>query len=274
MSQKVVQYQAVMQMAQANPQIYDQVELNKQMLEVLGVKNIGKLIPNADDQKPKDPVTENMNIINGKPVKAFIYQDHQAHIQVHMTAMQDPKILQLVGQNPQAGLIQAAAMAHINEHVAFEYRRQLEEQLGVPLPKFNETLPEDVEFELSKVMAEAAKKLATKSAVEVQQEQAQQQAQDPIIQMQQQELALKAQDLQIKQQKTMADIAIDKGKLELEKAKMEVETKLSGMEFAAKATLDKNKLDVQKAIDSVKIGLDATVKKHEIENQRNQKLQE
>ena len=123
MSQKVVQYQAVMQMAQANPQIYDQVELNKQMLEVLGIKNIGKLIPSADDQKPKDPVSENMNIINGKPVKAFMYQDHESHIKVHMTAMQDPKIAQLIGQNPQAQVIQAAAMAHINEHIAFAYRQ-------------------------------------------------------------------------------------------------------------------------------------------------------
>ena len=169
MSQKVVQYQAVMQMAQANPQIYDLPELNKQMLEVLGVKNIGKLIPSADDQKPKDPVSENMAIINGKPVKAFIYQDHEAHIKVHMAAMQDPKIAQLIGQNPQAQVIQAAAMAHINEHIAFEYRKQLEEQLGVPLPKPDETLPEDIEFELSKLMAEAGKKLAAKSAAEVQQ---------------------------------------------------------------------------------------------------------
>jgi hypothetical protein len=228
MSQKVVQYQAVMQMAQANPQIYDQVELNKQMLEVLGVKNINKLIPSSDDQTPKDPVSENMNIINGKPVKAFIYQDHKAHIEVHMTAMQDPKILQLVGQNPQANAIQAAAMAHINEHVAFEYRRQLEEQLGVPLPKPDETLPEDIEFELSKVMAEAAKKLAAKSASEVQQEQVQQQQQDPILQMQQQELQLKAQDLQIKQQKTQADISIEQARLELDKMRIESQERIAG----------------------------------------------
>jgi hypothetical protein len=190
------------------------------MLEVLGIKNIGKLIPSADDQKPKDPVSENMAIINGKPVKAFIYQDHQAHIQVHMAAMQDPKILQIVGQNPQANAIQAAAMAHINEHVAFEYRKQLEEQLGVPLPKPDETLPEDVEFELSKVMAEAAQKLAAKSAAEAQQEQIQQQQQDPIIQMQQQELALKAQDLQIKAQKTQADIQAEQTRLELDKMRI------------------------------------------------------
>jgi len=257
MSQKVVQYQAVMQMAQANPQIYDQVELNKQMLEVLGVKNINKLIPSSDDQTPKDPVSENMNIINGKPVKAFIYQDHQAHIQVHMTAMQDPKIMQMVGQNPKAGAIQAAAMAHINEHVAFEYRKQLEEQLGVPLPKPDETLPEDIEFELSKVMAEAAKKLAAKSASEAQQEQAQQQQQDPIIQMQQQELQLKAQDLQIKQQKTQADIAVEQAKLELDKMRIESQERIAGAKLGADTVLANKELETKQLIEGTKIGFQA-----------------
>jgi hypothetical protein len=257
MSQKVVQYQAVMQMAQANPQIYDQVELNKQMLEVLGVKNISKLIPSSDDQTPKDPVSENMNIINGKPVKAFIYQDHQAHIQVHMTAMQDPKILQMVGQNPQAGAIQAAAMAHINEHVAFEYRKQLEEQLGVPLPKPDETLPEDIEFELSKVMAEAAKKLAAKSAFEAQQEQAQQQQQDPIIQMQQQELQLKAQDLQIKQQKTQADIQADQARLELDKMRIESQERIAGAQLGAQAVKSDKDIEAKQFVEGTKLGIQA-----------------
>jgi hypothetical protein len=257
MSQKVVQYQAVMQMAQANPQIYDQVELNKQMLEVLGVKNIGKLIPSSDDQTPKDPVSENMNIINGKPVKAFIYQDHQAHIQVHMAAMQDPKILQMVGQNPQAGAIQAAAMAHINEHVAFEYRKQLEEQLGVPLPAPDETLPEDVEFELSKVMAEAAKKLAVKSASEMQQQQAQQQQQDPIIQMQQQELALKAQDLQLKAQKTQADIEIEQARLQIEKMRVESQERIAGATLGAQAIKSEKDSEIKQFIEGTKIGVQA-----------------
>jgi hypothetical protein len=263
MSQKVVQYQAVMQMAQANPQIYDQVELNKQMLEVLGVKNIGKLIPSTDDQKPKDPVSENMNIINGKPVKAFIYQDHQAHIAVHMSAMQDPKIMEMVGQNPQAGAIQAAAMAHINEHVAFEYRKQLEEQLGVPLPKPDETLPEDVEFELSKVMAEAAKKLAAKSASEAQQEQAQQQAQDPIIQMQQQELQLKAQDLQIKQQKTMADIQADQTRLALDKMRIESQERIAGAQLGADTVMANKELEAKELIEGAKLGINAVSQKEE-----------
>ena len=263
MSQKVVQYQAVMQMAQANPQIYDQVELNKQMLEVLGIKNIGKLIPSADDQKPRDPVSENMNIINGKPVKAFIYQDHEAHIRVHMAAMQDPKILQLVGQNPQANAIQAAAMAHINEHVAFEYRKQLEEQLGVPLPKPDETLPEDVEFELSKVMAEAAQKLAAKSAAEAQQEQAQQQAQDPIIQMQQQELALKAQDLQIRAQKTQADIQAEQTRLELDKMRIESQERIAGAKLGADTVLANKELEAKEILEGAKLGISVVGQKEE-----------
>ena len=270
MSQKVVQYQAVMQMAQANPQIYDLPELNKQMLEVLGIKNIGKLIPSADDQKPKDPVSENMNIINGKPVKAFIYQDHQAHIQVHMTAMQDPKIQQMVGQNPQAGAIQAAAMAHINEHIAFEYRKQLEEQLGVPLPKPDETLPEDVEFELSKVMAEAAKKLAAKSASEAQQEQAQQQAQDPILQMQQQELQLKAQDLQIKQQKTMADIQAEQTRLELDKMRIESQERIAGAKLGADVVMSDKDLQARQLMEGTRLGIDAVKAKEQMNLQRNQ----
>jgi len=270
MSQKVVQYQAVMQMAQANPQIYDLPELNKQMLEVLGIKNIGKLIPSADDKKPKDPVSENMDIINGKPVKAFMYQDHQAHIQVHMMAIQDPKIQQMVGQNPQAGVIQAAAMAHINEHVAFEYRKQLEEQLGVPLPDPNETLPEDIEFELSKVMAEAAKKLAAKSASEAQQQQAQQQQQDPIIQMQQQELQLKAQDLQIKQQKTMADIQAEQTRLQLDKMRIESQERIAGAQLGADVVMSEKDLKAKQLMEGTRLGIDAVKAKEQLENQKEQ----
>jgi hypothetical protein len=257
MSQKVVQYQAVMQMAQANPQIYDQVELNKQMLEVLGVKNISKLIPSSDDQTPKDPVSENMNIINGKPVKAFIYQDHQAHIQVHMAAMQDPKTMQLIGQNPQAQAIQAATMAHINEHIAFEYRKQIEEHLGVPLPKPDETLPEDIEFELSKVMAVAAGKLLAKDKAEVQQEQAQQQQQDPIIQMQQQELQLKAQDLQIKQQKTQADIQVEQARLELDKMRIESQERIAGAQLGAQAVKSDKDIEAKQFVEGTKLGIQA-----------------
>jgi hypothetical protein len=270
MSQKVVQYQAVMQMAAANPQIYDQVELNKQMLEVLGIKNIGKLIPAADDFTPKDPVSENMAIINGKPVKAFIYQDHQAHIAVHTSAMQDPKIMEMIGQNPQANAIQAAAMAHINEHVAFEYRKQLEEQLGVPLPKPDETLPEDVEFELSKVMAEAAQKLLAKDQSEVQQQQAQQQQQDPIIQMQQQELQLKAQDLQIKQQKTQADIQVDLQRLALDKMRIESQERIAGANLGADVVMSHKKLEADELMEGTRLGIEAVKSKQQLANQKEQ----
>jgi hypothetical protein len=277
MSQKVVQYQAVMQMAQANPQIYDLPELNRQMLEVLGIKNIGKLIPSTEDQKPKDPVSENMAVINGKPVKAFIYQDHQAHIAVHMAAMQDPKMMQMIGQNPMASQIQAAAMAHINEHIAFEYRKQIEEQLGVPLPNPDETLPQDVEVQLSRLTADAANKLLQKDQAEVQQQQIQQQQQDPLIQMQQQELQIKQQESQAKAQKMMADTQLDqqkleleKAKLELEKAKVENETKLSGMELSAKTLLEQKKLQSSQLKDGMKMGLEAETRKQEINMQKEQ----
>jgi hypothetical protein len=263
MSQKVVQYQAVMQMAQQNPQIYDLAELNKQMLEVLGVKNIGKLIPSKADYRPRDPVSENMSLINGQPVKAFSYQDHQAHITVHMAALQDPKMAAIIGQNPMAQQIQAATMAHINEHVAFEYRKQIEEQLGAALPKPDEELPSDAEFEISKLMAEAAQQLLQKDQAEVQQQQAAQQAQDPLIQMQQQELQLKQQEVQIKAQKTMADIQLDQEKLMLEKAKLDSHERIAGAQLGAKTTLDKEKItmDAQKFQSSqqargVELGLD------------------
>jgi hypothetical protein len=284
MSQKVVQYQAVMQMAQANPQIYDQVELNRQMLEVLGVKNIGKLIPNAEDKKPKDPVSENMDIINSKPVKAFIYQDHQAHLSVHMAAMQDPKLMQMMSQNPMAQTIQAAALAHINEHIAFEYRKQLEEQLGVPLPKPDENLPEDVEVELSRLTAAAAQKLLQKDQAEMQQQQAQQQQQDPIIQMQQQELAIKQQESQAKAQKMMADTQIDQQRVELEKAKLELEKakidsheRLEGAKLGAQATQHKQKEESAQVVQGIKIGMDAEFKKKEFqlrEKEQNKQPQE
>ena len=270
MSQKVVQYQAVMQMAQANPQIYDQVELNRQMLEVLGVKNIGKLIPNAEDKKPKDPVSENMDIINGKPVKAFIYQDHQAHLSVHMAAMQDPKLQQMMSQNPMAQQMQAAALAHINEHIAFEYRKQIEEQLGANLPAPGENLPEDVELELSRLTAAAAQKLLQKDQAEMQQQQAQQQQQDPLVQMQQQELQLKAQDLQIKAQKTQADIQLDQAKLELEKEKLASHERLEGIKVGSKTTIDKNRLEGDQMLQGARLGMEAEFKKKEMQHRKHE----
>jgi hypothetical protein len=254
MAQKVVQYQAVMQMAQANPQIYDLVELNRQMLEVLGIKNIGKLVPSAEDFKPKDPVQENMNILNGKPVKAFIYQDHQAHITVHQSAMQDPKIMQIVGQNPKAQMIGAAMMAHINEHVAFEYRKQIEEQLGIPLPDMDKELPKDLEVEVSRMMALAAQKLLQKDQAEAAQAQAQQAAQDPLVQMQQAELQLKAKEVDLKEKKLAADAAAQADKLELEKARIDAQKEIAGMQVGAKAAAEKARFEGEMEVKGLELG--------------------
>ena len=263
MAQKVVQYQAVMQMAQANPQIYDLVELNRQMLEVLGIKNIGKLVPSAEDFKPKDPVQENMNILNGKPVKAFIYQDHQAHIQVHQSAMQDPKIMQIVGQNPKAQMIQGAMMAHINEHVAFEYRKQIEEQLGIPLPEMDKELPKDMEVEISRMMALAAQKLLSKDQAEAAQKQAQQAAQDPIVQMQQQELMLKQKEVELKEKKLAMDAASKADEIDLERERIEAQKEIAGMQVGAKVAAEKARFEGEMQIKGLEIG--TTIAKNQMD---------
>lgn len=274
MSQKVVQYQAVMQMAQQSPQIYDQVELNRQMLEVLGIKNIGKLIPGAEDQKPKDPVSENMAVLNNKPVKAFVYQDHEAHIAVHTSAMQDPKIAQIVGQNPQAQMMMAAMMAHINEHVAFQYRKDIEEQLGIPLPKMDEELEPEMEQEISRAMAMAAIKLLEKDSAEVQQKQAQQMQQDPLIQMQQQELQLKAQEVQIKQQKLQIDAATKADQLEIEKSRIEAQKEIAGMQVGAKAQKDKMELEAKHELEGLRIGAEISRNKAQMSLQERQAMRQ
>ena len=200
MSQRVVQYQAVIQMAQMAPDIYDLPKLHRGMLEVLGIKNAAELVPLEDDQKPKDPVSENMAALKGEPLKAFQYQDHESHIKVHSSAMQDPIIMQLVGQNPKAPQIQAAMMAHIAEHVGFGYRQKIEQQLGMPLPPQDEKLPPEIELQLSAMMAQAAQQVLQQSQSMAAQQQAQQQQQDPLIQMQQQELQIRTQEVQIKAQ--------------------------------------------------------------------------
>lgn len=254
MSQKVVQYQAVMQMAAQNPQIYDQVELNRQMLEVLGIKNIGKLVPNAEDHKPKDPVSENMAILNNKPVKAFIYQDHEAHIQVHMSMAQDPKIQKIIGQNPQSSVMMSAMQAHVAEHVAFEYRRQIEEQLGVPLPKMDEEMSEEVEVEVSRMMSAAAGKLLQKDQAEAAQQQAQQAQQDPIVQMQMQELELKKQEIEIKKNKLQIDAATKADQLEIEKERIEAQKEIAGMQIGAKSAKDRMEFEGKMELEGVKVG--------------------
>jgi hypothetical protein len=221
MAQRIMQYQAVIQLASQAPQIYDLPNLHRQMIEVLGVRNADKLIPTSEDQTPKDPISENMAFLNGKPTKAFIYQDHDAHIAAHQAFMQDPMIAQTIGQNPMAQKIQASAMAHIAEHLAFKYRKNVEEQIGVPIPAPDSKLPEDVEVELSRLVAQGAAQLLQANQAQAQQAQAQQQAQDPLIQMQQAELQIKQADVQRKAQKDQTDAQISQAKLQLEAQRLQ-----------------------------------------------------
>jgi hypothetical protein len=208
MAQRIMQYQAVIQLAQGAPQIYDLPQLHRQMIEVLGIRNADKLVPVTEDQKPRDPISENMSLLRGTPVKAFIYQDQEAHIAAHTSFLQDPMIAQQMGQNPMAQQMGAAAQAHIAEHLAFLYRRKIEEQMGVPLPAPDEPLPEQVEVQLSQLVAQASAQLMQKNVQQAQQAQAQQQMQDPIMQMQQAELAIKKQDSDTKQLKVKGDLQI------------------------------------------------------------------
>jgi len=233
MAQRVVQYQAVLQMAQQAPQIYDLPQLHRQMIEVLGVKNADKLVPTKDDIKPTDPVSENMNALVGKPIKAFISQDHDAHIATHQAFMQDPQIMAFIGQNPAAQQIMAALMAHIGEHVAFSYRQQIENAMGVPLPAPNEELPEELEVKLASLIAEAAQQNTQQKQAAAAQQAAQQQAQDPIMQMQMQELQLKAQEQQRKAQKDQADAQLAAARLSLDAQKAQNTAALEAARIAA-----------------------------------------
>lgn len=255
MSQKVVQYQAVLQLAAGAPQIYDLPQLHRQMLEVLGIKNAEKLVPTAEDQKPRDPISENMALLNGKPVKAFIYQDHEAHIAVHTMAMQDPKIAQLVGQNPMAPQIQAAAMAHIQEHIAFQYRKEMEEQIGVDLPAPDKDIPEEYELAISRLAAKGAAKLLQKDQAEAAQQQAAAQAQDPLTQIQMRELALKEAELQRKQQKDFMDASAKADQIELETMRIETQAEIEGAKLGAQVARDKQKQDSDEQIEGIKLGL-------------------
>jgi hypothetical protein len=244
MAQRIMQYQAVIQLAQGAPQIYDLPLLHRQMIEVLGVKNAEKLIPGAEDQTPKDPISENMAFLNGKPTKAFIYQDHEAHIAAHTSFMQDPMIAAQIGQNPMAQKIQASAMAHIAEHLAFLYRKKVEEQIGVPLPAPDTKLPEDVEVQLSRLVAQGSAQLLQLNKAQQQQQQAQQQAQDPLIQMQQAELQLKGQAEQTKAQKIAADIEMAKAKLEIENKRIDTQAQLDMARIQAQEKQNNQKVQV------------------------------
>lgn len=263
MAQRVVQYQAVLQMAQQAPQIYDLPQLHRQMIDVLGIKNADKLVPIEEDAKPKDPVSENMDALKGSPMKAFIYQDHQAHITAHQSFMQDPMVAQMIGQNPQAKQIMAALQAHLAEHLGFQYRQQIEEKLGAPLPKPGEELPEEIEIQLSRVVADAGTQLTQAHQQQAAQKQAQQQAQDPILQLKQAEMQVKAQEVQRKQAKDQADIGLkqreldikskkDKAdamleaqKLEIDRMEVEVDAQEKGMKMGQNLRESENKLDLE-----------------------------
>ena len=258
MAQKIVQYQAVIQLAQGAPQLYDLPYLHRQMLEVLGIKNAEKLVPlkDGEDMKPRDPVSENMDMINGKPVKAFMYQDHEAHIKVHMAAAQDPKIQQIMQMSPNAPAVMAALAAHIQEHIAFEYRRQIEVAAGVPYPEPNAPMDEQTEVEVSRLAAAAAEKVLAKDQAEVAQQQQQQQAQDPILQMQMQELQIKQQETQIKQQKLQIDAAAEADRLAIERERIAAQERIAGLQVGAKVATDKAKLSAQEQEAGLRIGVD------------------
>jgi hypothetical protein len=266
MAQKIVQYQAVLQLAQGAPQLYNLPLLHRQMLDVLGIKDAAKLIPMAEDQKPQDPVSENQNVLMMKPVKAFAYQDHKAHIAVHMSAMQDPKIVQLLQGNPMAPQLQSAMMAHVNEHLGFQYRIDIEQQLGMTLPpQYNESGEEqnmnpEVEARLAPMLAQAATQLLQQNQAQAQQQQAQQQAQDPIVQMQQQELQLKAAEQQRKTKKDAVDAQLKMAQIDVEKQRIQTQAKIDGAKALMNQAAQKKSLLVNTGVDLLK---NYTNRKHE-----------
>jgi hypothetical protein len=285
MAQKIVQYQAVLQLAQSAPQLYNLPLLHRQMIEVLGIKNAAKLVPMSDDIKPTDPVTENQNVLMMKPVKAFSYQDHEAHIQVHMSAMQDPKIMALLQNNPQAPQLQAQMLAHVNEHIGFQYRIEIEKQMGMSLPAqkmddMNEeedvNMSPEVEAQLAPMIAQAAQKLLAQNQQQAAQQQAQQQAQDPIIQMQMQELQLKAQEQQRKAQKDAVDAQLKNKQLDIEAQRIKSQQLISAGQMAVNSTMNSQKLKVQQRESGAKMAIDtlktAAQHHHERSQQKDQQV--
>ena len=277
MAQKIVQWQAVMQLAQQAPQLYNLPFLHRQMVETLGIKNASKLIPMSDDQKPADPVTENQNILMMKPVKAFSYQDHKSHIAVHQAAMNDPMIIGLLQNNPQAPQLQATMLAHINEHAGFLYRQEIEKQLGMALPKQHmddmneeedENMSPEVEYAMSQKMAQAAQQLLQQNQSQAAQQKAQQQSQDPIIQMQQQELQIKQQEQQRKAQKDQTDAQLKMKQLDIEAQRIQSQQRTAALQVTATTALGQEKLKTQRMTEGGKMALDAISK----ENQHKQML--
>jgi hypothetical protein len=257
MAQKIVQYQAIFQLAQGAPQLYNMPLLHRQMIEVLGIKNAAKLVPIEDDMVPMDPITENQNLLTNKPVKAFIEQNHQAHIQVHMAAVQNPKIQQIIQGNPMAQQIYAATMAHINEHVAMEYRRQIEEAMGMVLPgeEANKEVPPEMADQIAIKAAQASQQLLQRDQQEAQQAAAQQQMQDPVVQMQMQELQLKMKDLELKAQKQTMDAAAKADQLEIEMARIAAQKEIAAMQVAASTAAQREKTNKTIELEGAKLGV-------------------
>jgi len=279
MAQKIVTYQAVLQLSQSAPQLYDLPLLHRQMIEVLGVKNAAKLVPIEDDAVPVDPIQENQNLLTQKPVKAFVEQNHQAHIQVHMSAIQNPKIQAMMQQNPMAQAILAAAMAHINEHIAFQYRIEVEQMMGMPLPpEENERgeknhIPEDVANHIAMAAAQASQQLLQRDQAQAQQQQAQQQMQDPLIQMQMKELQLKEAEVQLKAQKQQIDAVAKADQIEIEKARIAAQKEIAAMQVSATAAAAKDKLNKQMEAEGVRMGLDAAKHRAQMQQQRQSSAQ-
>jgi hypothetical protein len=253
MAQKIVQYQAVLQLASQAPQLYDMANLHRQMLEVLGIKNAEKLVKLEDDKKPQDPITENMNIIMNKPVKAFIYQDQDAHIAAHQAFLQDPMTAQTIGQNPLANQMMAAMQAHIAEHFGFKYRQMIEQQMGAPLPKPDEELPEEYEVQISRLVAQASQQVLQNNQQQAAQQQAQEQAQDPIIQMQQQELQIKGAEVERKKQKDAQDAAFKVEQLAIENKRIDVQAETEIAKLGVKVDRDRDESQFKKELEAIKI---------------------
>jgi len=271
MSQKVVQYQAVLQLAQGAPQLYDLPLLHRQMLDVLGIKNAQKLVPMEDDTRPRDPITENQNVLKGKPVKAFFYQDHQAHIAVHSMALQDPKIQQTLAQNPNVQTMMAAMQAHIAEHLGYEYRKQMEQQMGIQLPNYEENddivIPKEMENQIAQMAAQASQQLLQQHQQEAQQQQAQQQMQDPVIQMQMQELAIKQAEQKRKADKDAADVQLKAQQIAVEKQRIESQQEIAGANLAMKHFGDKERLQAEQEREGFRQGVQVLQKRHEANRQ-------
>jgi hypothetical protein len=273
MSQKVVQYQAALQLSQTAPQLYNLPYLHRQMLEVIGIKNLEKLVPLPEDQKPTDPVTENVNALKNKPLKAFIGQDHQAHITIHMAAMNDPKMKQIMGQNPQAPMMIQTMQAHITEHVGLEYMRQMQQAMGINIPYSDDDDPDvhvtpEQEMQIARLAVPAAQNLLQQNQTAVAAQQAQQAAQDPIVQMQLKELLLKAHEIDIKQKKLAMDAAGKADQLEIEKMRIAAQKEIAGMQVGARTASDKANLQAKQQLEGLRLGHQIGSSQEQVKQQR------